>query len=119
MLIAVSTVQVAQSSHATRRASKRKRLIACSVIEMSVQCEPEMVNEACQTDPLLALTQRIIPVMPLRDLCHAVQHDHSYSAVNTLPKEESPDAPVSEPVCVEFEEGDSKESDASDSDSDY
>ena len=119
MLIAVSTVQVAQSSHATRRASKRKRLIACSVIEMSVQCEPEMVNEACQTDPLLALTQRIIPVMPLRDLCHAVQHDHSYSAVNTLPKEESPDAPVSEPVCVEFEESDSKESDASDSDSDY
>ena len=106
----VSKVQVRQSSHASRRAAKRKRLIACSAIEMSVQCELEMVDEACQTDPLHALTQRIIPVMPLHDLCHAVQHDHSYSAVNTLPKEESPVAPVSEPICVEFKESDSEES---------
>ena len=118
----VSKVQVTQSSHATRTASKRKRSIACSAIEVSVQCAPEMVDEACQTDPLPALTQRIIPVMPLRDLCRAVQHDHSYSAVNSLPEGESRDAPVflvSEPVCAEFEESDSEESDASDSDSDY
>ena len=117
-----SKVQVTPSSHATRRVSKRKRSFACSTIEVSVQCEPEMVEEACEIDPLPALTQRIIPVMPLRDLCHLVQHDHSYSAENSLPKEESPDAPVfpvSEPVCVEFKKSDSEESDASDSYSDY
>lgn len=57
--------------------------------------------------------------MPLCDLRHVVQHDHSYSAVNPMPKEESPEVPVvpvSEPVCVEFEESDSEESDDSDSD---
>lgn len=40
----VSKGQVTQSSNATKRASKRKRSIACSAIEVSVQCEPQMVD---------------------------------------------------------------------------
>lgn len=71
VVTSVSKGQVTQSSSAAKRASKGKRSIACSAIEMSVQCEPEMVDEACQTDPSPSLTQ-IIPVMPLRDLCHVV-----------------------------------------------
>ena len=74
------------------KASKRKRSTESPelVIEVSVQCEPEMVDEACQTDPLPELPQKFIPAMSLRDVRHAVQHDHSYAANSFVPETKIP-----------------------------
>ena len=72
--------QATRGSHSTKPEPKRKLLVLpTQTNDMSIQYEPFMVDEACQTKEALSLPQTF---MSFSDVCHAVQHDHNYACID-------------------------------------
>ena len=78
--------QATRGSHSTKPEPKRKKrkllALTTQTNDMSIQCEPFIVHEACQTDHAESLPRRFLS---FSDVCHVVQHDHNYACIgNTV-----------------------------------
>ena len=72
---------------------------------MAIQCEPVMTDNSCQTHETLATSPPRFISITLRDVCLAVQHDHSYaSADNPLPNEKRTSLTEDPKRALEFRE---------------
>ena len=64
-------------------------------MDMSIQFEPVKVEKACQTEETFATSPQRFISTSLRDVCHALQQDHSYPSLDkpAFPDKESASVP--------------------------
>ena len=48
--------------------------------EIEIQCKPEMVNEACQTDGIFVSSPQKLISISHKGVCHAIQRDRTYTS---------------------------------------
>ena len=77
--------QVKQRISSVQKAPKLKKRKLTSVslaltTEIEIQCKPEMVDEACQTDGIVVTSPQKLISISHNDVCHAIQHDHPYTS---------------------------------------